>query len=394
VYQGAKNAVVWLIEQGASLNTRNFKRQNALHIAISYGKEEIALLLIEAGIETDVVDKEGNTPLAYAQQRGMSSVIRALGGEEKTPPTGGVMAKKKKQKATRTPSSTTTQGGEKLGGSSEIKDAQAFLKKKKKPREVGTQKAISMFLSDCRWGDLEAVKAYLTLGMDPNVAEPKGVGYGGETALIRTIEGDQRDIALMLMDAGADLEQTDGWGDTALRTAVNWQRWELLEEFLKRGANPNTINAQKTSALGWAKQRGFKKAIQLLEAYGAVDEVKASTGKKPAQKAVKKLAVKKNEMVLWSSLTAEVLPSQSIQQITDASALSGLRVYLGGVFNGQDAKRLQALLVARGATVTRRFTKNLQLCVFGNYTRRKKQQASQWLLPVWEEEHAKKMLGF
>ena len=69
-----------------------------------------------------------------------------------------------------------------------------------------------------------------------------GSGGGGLTAL--TFAAREGDIASarLLLDAGADINQTTEYGWTPLLTAVNNRNYRLAKLLLDRGANPNLAN--------------------------------------------------------------------------------------------------------------------------------------------------------
>src|SRR6478735_5600946 len=65
---------------------------------------------------------------------------------------------------------------------------------------------------------------------------------GGLTALIFAAREGDLDTAKVLLDGGADINQTTNYGWTPLLTAVNNRHYKLAANLLERGANPNLAN--------------------------------------------------------------------------------------------------------------------------------------------------------
>lgn len=78
---GATNQAIvdsLIMRPDVDLNARNQHGQNALHIAAIVGATGIAAALLDRGIESNVVDGDGNTPLAVAEQKADAALIRLL----------------------------------------------------------------------------------------------------------------------------------------------------------------------------------------------------------------------------------------------------------------------------------------------------------------------------
>lgn len=58
-----------LIQAGARLNLTDFEGNTALHLAVAEERDDIALMLCEAGAETAIKNKAGETALARASAR-------------------------------------------------------------------------------------------------------------------------------------------------------------------------------------------------------------------------------------------------------------------------------------------------------------------------------------
>lgn len=58
-----------LIQAGARLNLTDFEGNTALHLAVKEGKDDIAMALLEAGAESEIKNKAGETALQGASPR-------------------------------------------------------------------------------------------------------------------------------------------------------------------------------------------------------------------------------------------------------------------------------------------------------------------------------------
>jgi len=112
-------------------------------------------------------------------------------------------------------------------------------------------------------GPTDLVRAYLAIGMPLDAMD-----YGA-TALVRAVEGKQMETLSVLLDAGAEINQTDNSGDTGLHTAVNWKHREVAELFIARGADLNTTNNKGWSPLTGAINKDQSAFVDLLLEAGA-----------------------------------------------------------------------------------------------------------------------------
>jgi serine/threonine-protein phosphatase 6 regulatory ankyrin repeat subunit B len=67
-----------LIQPDIDLSARNQHGQNALHIAAIGGATTIAAVLLDRGIEANVSDSDGNTPLAIAEHKANTELVQLL----------------------------------------------------------------------------------------------------------------------------------------------------------------------------------------------------------------------------------------------------------------------------------------------------------------------------
>lgn len=87
-------------------------------------------------------------------------------------------------------------------------------------------------------GDLEAIKQLIAAGEDLNAREP----YGQSTPLMSATTMGHVDIAIALIDAGADLDLTENNGSTALHMAALFCHTDIVKALLAAGANKDAAN--------------------------------------------------------------------------------------------------------------------------------------------------------
>lgn len=99
------------------------------------------------------------------------------------------------------------------------------------PLEIGLHEAVIK-------GDLKAVQQHIEMGT--NIDEREEIG--GATGLISAAFFGKTDIAVPLVEEGADLDLQNNEGSTALHTAAFFGRVEIVESLLNHAANKSITN--------------------------------------------------------------------------------------------------------------------------------------------------------
>jgi len=156
VMNGNIDEVQWQLDAGVDPNLKNSKGATPLHYAASEGHNDIVELLIERGANVNATDSgKGGTPLDYAHWGDQEEVIETLNAHN---------AQREHEK-----------GGKGIGQSSLIHDA-----------------ALD--------GDIDEVQRQLDAGVDPNLKSSKGA-----TPLFYAVYGGHLEIVELLITRGADV---------------------------------------------------------------------------------------------------------------------------------------------------------------------------------------------
>ncbi len=98
-----------------------------------------------------------------------------------------------------------------------------------------------------------------------------GARLDASQLLLKAADADatDRDTLRFLLAHGADTEQRNADGDTALLIAIRRDNHRLATHLVREGAEVNVQAADGQSALALARELGFTELIQLLERNGA-----------------------------------------------------------------------------------------------------------------------------
>jgi len=94
-------------------------------------------------------------------------------------------------------------------------------------------------------GDMDAIRQHIAAGSDLNLQEPSM----GSTPLISASVFGKTEVALALIEAGADVNLQNNEGSTALTTAAFLCRTEIVKALLENGADRNLRTQAGSTAL-------------------------------------------------------------------------------------------------------------------------------------------------
>ena len=97
-----------------------------------------------------------------------------------------------------------------------------------------------------------------------NGAEPNQSCGDGRTPLHVAAARDHKDVIEILLDQGGDPDTVDGDGNTPLYDAASWGHKGVVELLLNRGADPSISNQGGETPLSKAQLRGYTDIVELL----------------------------------------------------------------------------------------------------------------------------------
>ena len=168
---------ILLHEKGIKIDARDYRGSTALHIAAHHGQTVAVNSLIKAGADINAVDLEGYTPLMSAAQYGDSELITLL-----------------------------IESGANVNA--KVKDGSAAL-------SIAAHK-----------GHVDAVKLLIKAGADVNE----------KNLLLNCIMGRQDEIVAILIDAGANVNVSDSYGNSPLQTAICLGSFFVTKKIISAGA--------------------------------------------------------------------------------------------------------------------------------------------------------------
>ena len=93
--------------------------------------------------------------------------------------------------------------------------------------------------------------------------------FKGVTPLGYAVGHDQLSIVKVLIDGGANLNEVDGAGNSAVHFAAGYGRVKVLEHLLARSASPLKVNKMGLTPLAAAQQNKHQQIVAILQRHGA-----------------------------------------------------------------------------------------------------------------------------
>jgi len=273
-----------LLKQRADVNAAESDGATALHWAAYHGDLEIADLLIAAGAHIDRTNDLSITPLALASENGHTAVVERLLSRAANPNIASETGVTPLMRAART-------------GNAAIVRALVPHQANVNAAETERQQTALMWAAAQRHPDV--VRVLLENGADVKARTivrrltvmldqgPPGVktaaehahaiAAGGSTALLFASMSGDIESARLLLDRGADVNDTAADGNSALVVAAFQGNGALARLLLERGADPNAAGAGY-SALHAAVLRGDAETVKALLAKGANPNAQLTRG--------------------------------------------------------------------------------------------------------------------
>ena len=230
------DSVQLLIEAGAAASAANDLGATPLWAASENGSTALVRMLLAAGADPDRALLSGETPVMVAARAGSPAVVAQLAAA----------------------------GADLDRQGSRGQTALMWAAAQRHPDVVEALLAAGADLSirSDVWTQVMAV---------PPHSKPeynREIPHGGNTALLFAVRADDLPSARILVAAGADVDDADAWGVSAVVLAAHGGHRELLDFLLENGADPNAADAG-FAALHDAVMRNDSRMTAALLAHGA-----------------------------------------------------------------------------------------------------------------------------
>jgi ankyrin repeat protein len=277
-------AVRTLLRQRADANAKEGDGATALHWAAYHGNTAIADQLIAAGARVDVANDLAITPLALAAENGHAAIAERL------------LARGANPHAASETGVTPLMHASRVGS---IAVVRALLAKGARVNAAERGRRQTALMWAVSQDHPAVVKALLENGADHNARTvvrrltvmldqgPPGVktarehahqiDAGGSTALLFAASGGSVESAKVLIDHGANVNDTAADGNSALVLAAFAGHGAVARLLLERGADPNAAGAGY-GALHAAVLRGDVETVKALLAKGADPNIRMTKG--------------------------------------------------------------------------------------------------------------------
>lgn len=289
VQEGNKSLVEYFIEKGAYVNDINNYGESLLAVALQYGHEDIAELLIKSGARPDLIpeDDEGYTLLHHAAMGGCTKLLKQLikaGADIHTP----------SNEHRQTPLMLAFQY-EHADTAAELLKLGAKLHQKDKEKFDATHYAFKSGNGECIAVLIQEEKKKKTLSRNASVYLDQALNQGlGDVACLLLQSGATFDaeqdgwnylgaalrcrnpkLLHLLEEAGAryDSQTPDDEGVTHLMLAAEAGYPELVKQFINDEADIHATDNNNINVLTYALSGGEEEVILLLREAGAKPDI-------------------------------------------------------------------------------------------------------------------------
>ncbi|KAJ4328107.1 hypothetical protein N0V84_001475 [Fusarium piperis] len=279
-----------LIKNGIDINATNYHGQTALHLAVSGGARELALIILDKGGDPNAQDRDGRTPLHRAAEIGDEKTVRLLLDRK----ADCTIRNRRNETPVR-----VARRAHRLGIMKMLQEAQnirqdlqesigvimksdSSKKRQVVPSSEGTiydyvhvidmdgdrdfQRNASQFAQIARQGNLDLVEDLLDIGVKPTL-----------DALYLAAKEGHSDVTEVLADAMEDIDADVGWAGNALcAAACKMHGHNTIRILLEKGADVNWQGGMYGCPLQAAAANYRLENVKLLLEHGA--DVNAQCG--------------------------------------------------------------------------------------------------------------------
>lgn len=292
--KGEDAPVLALLAEGADPNAvQGFGDLSAVYWATVYDRPVVVRALLQAGADSSLAGKLGQTPLRGAKSAEVVRLLLEAGAaiDAVTVPNkaGMVGGQTALMNAAHHGRAEVVAALIAAGANIHIRDEAglnalmlAALSEKSEVvpllcaagAEIGLQEAALL-------GDYPLTRAFLVAGTDLNTGETA-------RALRWAARGGHVEVATLLLDHGAPIDAADTHGRTALMYAASFHRMSVMQLLLEHGANPNAASHRGGTALAALTGTDYGSThtrVELLLVYGAHPDPQTHNGWTPLMNA-------------------------------------------------------------------------------------------------------------
>ena len=264
-----REAVRSLLKQGANVNATQPDGTTALHWASYRDDLESADLLIRSGANVNARNDLGATPLWAACQNGSESMVGRLLTAGANPNAALLLGETPVMVAGRSGSPAVVELLAAKGANVNARAARgqtalmwAVAQKHPEVVKVLIANGADIHARSDSWTEVMAVPPHGYLEYN------RAIPHGNDTALMFAARVDDLASAKLLVAAGANVNDEDAWGVSAVVLAAHSGFTDVVEFLLEKGANPNSDRAGFT-ALHEAVMRRDENLVKVLLDHGA-----------------------------------------------------------------------------------------------------------------------------
>lgn len=277
--EGHLEVVRLLLEAGANVEGYEEDHWTALMDASSAGHLQIVKLLVEQGANVNAWS-QGETPLMLAARAVHREVYRFLYPlvSDKIRAIGDRDAEKEMAKTLKRIAREQNKAAEKLVDAAlygNLKKVQELIASGVDVNAVSSSDRTALSLA-IQGGHIQVIQAMLDAGANPNLPDQTDEGDRGNSPLMEAASTffatNRSDMVRLLIGRGADVNQQDAQGNTALMHALRYSDVDVIQALIAGGADLNIRDCEGNTALMQAEYGRKTKAVNIRKQVGAFQE--------------------------------------------------------------------------------------------------------------------------